>query len=187
MCDRSRSRSSSSEPIIPIRHEFEQSGIAVRVQWDATAEARTLVCAIALDLASSSSEPTIPIRQEFEQSGRAVPCNGTLPGGEPLYVRSLSIREQHLGADHPDTASSLNNLALLYGEWDATRRQNPCCAIALDLGATARSRPSHTASSLNNLAELYGAMGRYRRRNPCMCDRSRSASSSSEPTIPIRQ
>jgi tetratricopeptide (TPR) repeat protein len=29
-------------------------------------------------------------------------------------VRSLSIYERQLGADHPDTANSLNNLALLY-------------------------------------------------------------------------
>jgi tetratricopeptide (TPR) repeat protein len=29
-------------------------------------------------------------------------------------VRSLQIREEQLGATHPDTATSLNNLALLY-------------------------------------------------------------------------
>jgi tetratricopeptide (TPR) repeat protein len=33
---------------------------------------------------------------------------------KPLYARSLSIREQQLGPDHPDTAISLNNLAGLY-------------------------------------------------------------------------
>ena len=31
-----------------------------------------------------------------------------------MYLRSLQISEQQLGADHPHTASSLNNLALLY-------------------------------------------------------------------------
>jgi Tetratricopeptide repeat len=31
-----------------------------------------------------------------------------------LYGRSLSIREQQLGADHPAVATSLNALALLY-------------------------------------------------------------------------
>src|SRR5262249_2126527 len=30
---------------------------------------------------------------------------------EPLYQRALSICEQHLGAEHPDMATSLNNLA----------------------------------------------------------------------------
>jgi hypothetical protein len=32
-----------------------------------------------------------------------------------LYLRSLQIREQQLADDHPSTASSLNNLAELYG------------------------------------------------------------------------
>jgi len=33
---------------------------------------------------------------------------------EPLFQRALAIREQVLGANHPDTAQSLNNLAYLY-------------------------------------------------------------------------
>jgi tetratricopeptide (TPR) repeat protein len=33
---------------------------------------------------------------------------------EPLFKRSLAILEKALGPDHPDVASSLNNLALLY-------------------------------------------------------------------------
>ena len=32
-----------------------------------------------------------------------------------MYLRSLQISEQQLGADHPHTATSLNNLAGLYG------------------------------------------------------------------------
>ncbi|WP_395138880.1 tetratricopeptide repeat protein, partial [Armatimonas sp.] len=32
----------------------------------------------------------------------------------PLFKHALTIREKALGADHPDTAQSLNNLALLY-------------------------------------------------------------------------
>ena len=35
---------------------------------------------------------------------------------EPLYQRSLAIREKALGPDHPDTAQSLNNLANLVSE-----------------------------------------------------------------------
>ena len=33
---------------------------------------------------------------------------------EPLYDQALSIHRRVLGADHPDTAESLNNLAVLY-------------------------------------------------------------------------
>jgi hypothetical protein len=32
----------------------------------------------------------------------------------PYYQRSLRIRETALGPDHPDVATSLNNLAALY-------------------------------------------------------------------------
>ena len=33
---------------------------------------------------------------------------------EPLYKRSLSIKEKAFGPNHPDVALSLNNLAALY-------------------------------------------------------------------------
>ena len=33
---------------------------------------------------------------------------------EPLYKRSLDIREKTLGSDHPDVATALNNLAGLH-------------------------------------------------------------------------
>ena len=32
----------------------------------------------------------------------------------PLYQRALTIREKALGPEHPNTATRLNNLALLY-------------------------------------------------------------------------
>jgi len=39
---------------------------------------------------------------------------GQYEAAEPILKRSLAIFEEQLGADHPDTASSLNNLAGLY-------------------------------------------------------------------------
>ena len=39
---------------------------------------------------------------------------GQYAQAEPLYQRSLAIREKALGPDHPDVAQSLNNLAGLY-------------------------------------------------------------------------
>ena len=38
---------------------------------------------------------------------------GDLAGARPYYERALAIYEQALGPDHPDTARSLNNLAIL--------------------------------------------------------------------------
>ena len=39
---------------------------------------------------------------------------GRYAEAEPLYKRSLEIREKKLGKDHPDVATALNNLAELY-------------------------------------------------------------------------
>ena len=39
---------------------------------------------------------------------------GRYEQAEPLYQRALAIREKALGPDHPDVATSLNNLARLY-------------------------------------------------------------------------
>ena len=39
---------------------------------------------------------------------------GRYADAEPLYKRSLAIREKALGPDHPDVAMSLNNLAAFY-------------------------------------------------------------------------
>ena len=44
-----------------------------------------------------------------EQPGGTVPQQGRYAEAEPLYKRSLKIREAKLGPDHPDVATSLNN------------------------------------------------------------------------------
>jgi tetratricopeptide (TPR) repeat protein/transcriptional regulator with XRE-family HTH domain len=57
-------------------------------------------------------------------AGEALQYAGDLRAARPWYERALSIREQVLGHDHPDTASSLNDLALLLqaqGELEAVR------------------------------------------------------------------
>ena len=41
-------------------------------------------------------------------------ATGRYAEAEPLYERALAIREKALGPDHPDVATSLNNLAVLY-------------------------------------------------------------------------
>jgi tetratricopeptide (TPR) repeat protein len=41
---------------------------------------------------------------------------GKYAQAEPLYQRSLAIREKALGLDHPDVATSLERMALLYGK-----------------------------------------------------------------------
>lgn len=80
---------------------------------------------------------------------------------EPLYRRALVIRENSLGPDHPDAATSIQNLAGFYaaqGQYDE--------AEPLELrGLSIRERtlgPEHpfTATSLNNLATVHLRQGR---------------------------
>ena len=86
---------------------------------------------------------------------------------EPLSRRALAIREAALGLDHPDTAASLNNLALLlcdqgrYGEAEPLLRR----ALAIREAALGPDHP-HTAWSLGSLAELLRDQGRLGEAEP---------------------
>ena len=76
---------------------------------------------------------------------------------EPLVRRALAIKEKALGAEHLDTASSLNNLATVlsaqgrYGEAEPLYRR----ALAITEKALGAEHLD-TASSLNNLATVLG-------------------------------
>ena len=77
-----------------------------------------------------------------------------------LYERALATREKELGPEHPDVATTLNNLAGLYeskGDYDAAL---PLYKRALAIREKALG-PEHpyVATTLNNLAGLYRAKG----------------------------
>ena len=78
----------------------------------------------------------------------------------PLYQRALAIREKALGPDHPDTATSLNNLAGLYQAMGRHEQALPLYQRALAMMRKTLG-PDHpdTATSLNNLAGLYRGHG----------------------------
>ena len=71
-------------------------------------------------------------------------------------------REKALGPEHPDTATSLNNLAELYRATGAYAQAEPLYKRALAITEKALG-PEHpdTATSLNNLALLYWAQARW--------------------------
>jgi tetratricopeptide (TPR) repeat protein len=80
----------------------------------------------------------------------------------PWYELCLETAEQRLGADHPDTASSLNNLAELYDSIGKYSEALPLSQRALQISEQqlGTNHPD-TATSLNNLAALYEASGKY--------------------------
>jgi len=98
----------------------------------------------------------------LNEAGYHLDDQGRYSEVEPLYVRSLSIRERQLGADHPHVATSLNNLAALYRIQGRYSDAEPLYARALSiLEQQLGADHPHVASSLNNLALLYDVQGRH--------------------------
>jgi tetratricopeptide (TPR) repeat protein len=105
--------------------------------------------------------------REDERSARL--CNemgyhlrmiGDYSGARPYYERALAIREEVLGAEHPDTAQSLNNIGvLLRSQGDlAAARPYYDRALAIREKVLGAEHPD-TAQSLNNLGFLLHSQG----------------------------
>jgi tetratricopeptide (TPR) repeat protein len=65
---------------------------------------------------------------------------GNYAKAEPLYQRSLAIREKALGPEHPSTATSLNNLALLYDSMGDYAKAEPLYQRSLAIREKALGR-----------------------------------------------
>ena len=85
---------------------------------------------------------------------------------EPLYQRALAIREQALGPNHPDTASSLNNLANLYWRQGKYEEAEPLYQRALAIREQALG-PNHpdTATACTTWLHSTTSRGNTRRRS----------------------
>ena len=92
---------------------------------------------------------------------------GNYVKAEPLYQRSLAIREKALGKEHPDVATSLNSLANLYTNQGNYEKAEPLYqrSLAIREKALGKEHPD-VASSLNNLGELYRNQGNYEKAEP---------------------
>jgi CHAT domain-containing protein len=86
---------------------------------------------------------------------------------EPLYRRSLAIRETTFGPNHPDVAQSLNNLAGLLSSLGQYAAAEPLYRRSLAIRETTFG-PNHpdVAQSLNNLAGLLRPLGQYAAAEP---------------------
>ncbi|NET61174.1 MAG: tetratricopeptide repeat protein [Symploca sp. SIO2E6] len=80
----------------------------------------------------------------------------------PLAERALAIRQQVLGGEHFDVATSLNNLAGLYSSQGSYSEAEPLFRQALEMNQRLLGEEHpNIASTLNNLATLYDNQGRY--------------------------
>src|SRR5450755_3445886 len=103
----------------------------------------------------------------LNQTGDYLNARARYTEAEPLYVRALAICGQQVGPQHPTTATSLNNLALLYDNQGKYEQAEPLYQRALaiyeqQLGA---QHPT-TATSLNNLAGLYRVQEKDKQAEP---------------------
>jgi len=103
----------------------------------------------------------------LHQAGIYLRERGLYAQAEPLLQRSLAIREQVSGAEHTETASSLNDLAQVYVYEGKYEQAEPLYQRALTireqvLGAL----DPQTAGTLNDLAVLYTYQGKYEQAEP---------------------
>ena len=103
----------------------------------------------------------------LNQSGYYLHGRARYAEAEPLYRRALAIREKAQGPDHPDTATTLNNLAGIYDEQGRYVEAESLYQRAIAICEKGLG-PDHanTAASLNNLALLYHHQGRYAEAEP---------------------
>jgi tetratricopeptide (TPR) repeat protein len=94
-------------------------------------------------------------------------AKGRYAEAQPLVERALAIQEKALGPDHPDIATSLNNLGELHYKQGRYVEAQPLYERALAIQEKALG-PGHpnVAVSLNNLAVLHRAQGRYAEAQP---------------------
>jgi len=87
-------------------------------------------------------------------------AQGNYGAAEPLYMRSLTIREKALGPDHPDVATSLNSLAVLYHSQGNYGAAEPLFKRSLAIREKALD-PDHpdVAQSLESYAALMRKTG----------------------------
>jgi tetratricopeptide (TPR) repeat protein/transcriptional regulator with XRE-family HTH domain len=87
---------------------------------------------------------------------------GQYAEAEPLSLRALSIREQILGPGHPDVATSLNYLAVLFWRQGKYIQAEPLLQRTLSIREQVLgSDHPEVARVLNNLAVLYWEQGKY--------------------------
>ena len=103
----------------------------------------------------------------FVGLGRFYGGQGFYDLAEPWHEQCREVTRRRLGDNHPDVATSLNNLAALYNSQGRYKEAEPLYLEALDLRKRllGDNHPD-VGQSLNNLAVLYRSQGRYKEAEP---------------------
>ncbi|MCH8852647.1 MAG: tetratricopeptide repeat protein, partial [Planctomycetes bacterium] len=87
---------------------------------------------------------------------------------EPLMRRALAIDEQSYGAEHPNVAIRLNNLAQLLQATNRLAEAEPLMRRALAIDEQSYGAEHPRVATLNNLAQLLQATNRLEEAEPLM-------------------
>lgn len=116
---------------------------------------------------AEEKKPTPAVFQLLSRTGTYLRERGHYRKAKLLLKHALAIAEQRWGTEHPDTAASLNNLALLYCQQGQYERSEPLHRRALAIRERQLgSEHPDTAASLNGLASLYYQQGKYTQAEP---------------------
>ena len=86
-----------------------------------------------------------------------------------MHRQTLELREKVLGQEHPDTLTSMNNLAMVlssqgkYEEAEEMHRQT----LELREKVLGKEHP-YTLTSMNNLAVVLSSQGKYEEARRCI-------------------
>ncbi|KKK86115.1 hypothetical protein LCGC14_2766480, partial [marine sediment metagenome] len=98
----------------------------------------------------------------LNQEVRSLYQNGQYDRAVVVAEKALTIQVKALGPDHPDVATSLNNLAMLYKNQGEYALAEPLYKRSLAIKEKVHG-PEHpdVATTLKNLARLYKTQGKY--------------------------
>nr|WP_322657647.1 tetratricopeptide repeat protein [Dendronalium sp. ChiSLP03b]MDZ8203943.1 tetratricopeptide repeat protein [Dendronalium sp. ChiSLP03b] len=120
---------------------------------------------------SPASVPNDQVIWIFVGIGRFYEGQGLYKLAEPWREECVNVCQSLFTGDHPDVATSLNNLAFLY---DSQGRYSDAEPLYIDaLAMTKRLFPGdhpNVATSLNNLAALYDNQGQYSDAEPLLIE-----------------
>jgi len=129
--------------------------------WQHCARLTPHVQAVRLRLQSANITMGL-VSRLYNQAGVYLNSQNRVSEALPLFEEALSIYRESLPSNHPDIASSLNNLAVLYQAQNLLSEAQPLFEEALSIRRDVLpARHPDIAQSLNNLAALYQAQGLY--------------------------
>jgi len=98
----------------------------------------------------------------LNQTTRKLYSQGHYSEAAKVARQALSVAKRTVGPNHPDYATSLNNLALLYSRLGRYDKAEPLYLRALTIFEKALG-PDHpyVVTTLENMADLYRAMNKF--------------------------